>query len=68
VVFEPRLTATKNCNILAGLLATVSNSAQLPSYIYPLLILTVKIFSFIFTDLFVMGVKLCLIYSGKNTG
>jgi len=47
VVFKPRLTAPKNCNILAGLLATVSNSVQLPSYIYPLLILTVKIFSVI---------------------
>jgi len=27
----------------------------------------VKIFSFIFTDLFDMGVKLSLVYSGKNT-
>lgn len=62
MVFKPRLTAHKNCNILAGLLRTVSSSVQLPSYIYPLLILTVKIFSVIFTDLFVMGVKLSLVY------
>lgn len=62
MVFKPRLTARKNCSILAGLLGTVSSSVQLPSYIYPLLILTVKIFSVIFTDLFVMGVKLSLVY------
>ena len=62
MVFKPRLTAPKNSNILAELLASVSNSVQLPSYMYHLLILTVNIFSYIFTDLFVMGVKLSLVY------
>jgi hypothetical protein len=62
VVFKPRLTSPKNCNILAGLLATVSSSVQLPSYVYPILIPTVKIFSVIFTVVFVVGVKLSLVY------